>query len=319
MKNNITISVLTIVLVSGIVCSCDVKVNTDDIVQSRHEIILSTSIAKPDVKASYQQTNTQLIAGETVNVWIDEIGAGSIPLYENCILTANGHGNLSAGIPMYYPQNSNAIDIFALHSNADIVDRAFPDTKLIHSVSASQRNLDSYVWSDLLYASRSNVQNTPDEVHIVFYHLLSKVQVALRLDDGLSAADISGIMIRNTVTDAWFRLDKEIAPAEIEVSPDGAVSDISIGTDISSDFDNPSYNDAIIVPQTVAAGSAFIVVELKDGTRLAYLLDRDTDFESGYCYQYHIIITRDEIKVTSQVVDWIPGGVVSGEADIVVP
>lgn len=55
-----------------------------------------------------------------------------------------------------------------------------------------------------------------------------------------------------------------------------------------------------------------------DGTRLAYTLKQDTSFESGYCYQYHITLTRDEISVTSQVIDWVPGGSVSGEADIVV-
>lgn len=316
MKNNFICVIAALPMMAAV--SCDTTGRPDGPEVQGKEIVLSTSITAADVKASYPQTNTQLIAGETVNVWVDENAASPVPMYENCILTANGHGGLSGSTVMYYPQNANTVNIYALHSNAGIVESYYPVARLVHSVSASQRNLDSYVWSDLLYASRRDVPNGADEVQLVFYHLLSKIQVALVLKDGLSSSDIVGIMIRNTKLDAGFVLDKAISPSEMDVYPEGDVSDIWIGTDISSDFNNPAYNDAIIVPQTVASGSPFIVIELVDGTRLAYALEQNMAFEGGYCYQYHISLTRDEITVTSQVVDWVPGGMVSGEADIVV-
>lgn len=317
MKNTFTIFAAALsVMAAG---SCDSTVTPGEPDLTAREIVLSTSITAAGVKAAYPQTNTQLIAGETVNVWVDENTGGTVvPLYENFILTANGYGGLSGGAAMYYPQNDHTVDIYAVHTNAALADRQFPTGRLTHSVSASQRNLDSYVWSDLLLASARNIPNDSEEVQLVFRHLLSKVQVALVLEDGLGASDIVGIMIRNTRLKAGFSLNKSGSASSTDITPEGETADIWIGTDISPDFNAPAYNDAVIVPQILGAGSAFVVVELADGTRLAYTLKQDTSFESGYCYQYHITLTRDEISVTSQVIDWVPGGSVSGEADIVV-
>lgn len=89
---------------------------------------------------------------------------------------------------------------------------------------------------------------------------------------------------------------------------------ITIGHDISGTFGSSAYNDAVIVPQTLDEGTPFIVVTLSGGTRLAYRLTERTAFAEQTAYQYHIQIKRDGLIVTTSVSDWLPGGIVEGEA-----
>lgn len=103
----------------------------------------------------------------------------------------------------------------------------------------------------------------------------------------------------------------------MEIAPEGEIRTIVIGHDISDDFETPAYNDAVIVPQTLDAGTSFIVVTLLDGTRLAYQLPESTTFTAQTAYQYHITVKRDGMVVTTSVTDWLPGGIIEGEADIV--
>ena len=110
-------------------------------------------------------------------------------------------------------------------------------------------------------------------------------------------------------------LDKTSAPNAVTVAVGGTASSILVGTDVSQDFTevNVRYNDVIVVPQTVAAGTTFITLQLSEGIELAYLLPKDTTFESNKKYTYHITVSRTEVKISTIVEDWIPGGVVTGE------
>lgn len=284
---------------------------------SGKEIILSTSISGPEVKAAFPQTDTQLAEGLQVSLWVDESGQTATPLYENNILTSNGEGGLYGGETMYYPTSGNPVNVYALKTNAALASDSYPSGRLLHSVRADQRELSGFADSDLLYAAVTGVTDDTDVVSLLFRHLLSKVQVAVTLSEGLVKEDIAGLEINGTKLQAGFTLDKALSPAEVEIVSDGNGSAIEIGSDISDSFDAPSYNDAVIVPQSVTGGTPFIVVRLSDGTRLAYRLPEAAVFESGTAYQYHIRVNRDGLAVTTGVTDWLPGGLVEGTADVV--
>ena len=71
MKNTFTIFAAALsVMAAG---SCDSTVTPGEPDLTAREIVLSTSITAAGVKAAYPQTNTQLIAGETVNVYTHEV------------------------------------------------------------------------------------------------------------------------------------------------------------------------------------------------------------------------------------------------------
>lgn len=280
----------------------------------KHEIVLKTAIQQIESKVSFQQADLQLLAEDSIKVWIDELTPNALPIYENCKLTSDGNGNLSSVKTLYYPQSNN-IEIYALHTNAALASDEYPSYPILHSVASKQQELKEYVWSDLLYTKRI-AQNSTSEIMLYFYHLLSKLQVAIVLGDGLSKADIEYVYIGGTKLSAELDVSKSNPVNNITVTPRGKETPIVIGSDISEDFNSPQYNDAIIVPQTVGKGTSFIVIMLKDGNRLTYSLPEDRTFESRYRYQFHITATRTSMTVATQISDWLEGGTVAGNTDI---
>jgi hypothetical protein len=139
------------------------------------------------------------------------------------------------------------------------------------------------------------------------------VQVAIVPGNGLVASDITGITIDGTRTEAVFVLDKTTAPAALPVTVGGTVSPISIGTDISTDFSAPRYNDAIIVPQTVSANTIFITVHLTTG-ELIYRLPANVTFDSGKKYIFQITANLAGLTLTTSIVNWTPINPVAGDA-----
>ena len=270
-----------------------------------------------EVKATFPETNTQLVEGTEVRVWVDEAAETAVPLYENNVFTANGEGGLYGGETMYYPASENPVNIYALKTNATITGNTYPASALQHSVSTDQTALEDFVNSDLLYADATGITNDVEVVPLTFYHLLTKVQVAVTPAEGLVKEDIAGLELNGVQILAEYTLSKSVSSDAVEITPEGEIRTIVIGHDISDDFETPAYNDAVIVPQTLDAGTSFIVVTLLDGTRLAYQLPGSTTFTAQTAYQYHITVKRDGMVVTTSVTDWLPGGIIEGEADIV--
>ena len=288
----------------------DEEVNDDLQVELR----LSSGVELP-MRAAFSGTDTQIPSGEDVVVYVDEAG-GAVQLYEKNSLVANGSGGLYGGIPMYFPSNGNNVDIYALHTTATLP-TSYPITELNHMVNADQKTLAGYAPSDLLYAGTTNVVKTASSVHLTFYHLLSKLQVAVIAGDGLTAAGITGITIGGMKLQADFTLDKATAPNAVAVAASGSVSPLTISADVSPDFAaNIEYNDAIIVPQTLAANTAFITVHLLGGTNLIYRLPVETTFQSGKKYQYQITANMSGITLTTSIENWEPVGTVTGVATV---
>lgn len=317
MKKNIFFVAITSMAIASslIATSCSKGGDDEKPVEPvvKTEIRLSTVVEK-QTRASFTGADTQISDGQSVSVWVNESTATATPLYEKNTLKANGSGSLSGGTTMYFPQSGSNVDIYALHTNATLTGNTYPTAALTHTVNADQKTLTNYAVSDLLYTKATNIAETTKAVPLTFYHLLSKLQVAIVPGDGLTAADITGITINGTKLQAGFTLSKASNPNAIAVSAAGSVASIKVGTDVSSNFTSPTYNDAIIVPQKLAKGTAFITLRLAEGIDLAYLLPEDTTFESRKKYTYHVTVSRTEITITTSITDWESGGLVTGEA-----
>ena len=309
-----TMAAVAAITLSPTMTSCN-KVDNEEVDDNLQVELRLSSGVEVQMRAAFPNTDKQIPNGENVIVYVDETGGAQ--LYEKNTLVADGNGSLSGGTPMYFPASGNDVDIFALHTNATLP-IAYPTTELNHMVSADQRTLAGYAPSDLLYARRTNVAKTTSSVHLTFYHLLSKLQVAIKAGDGLTATDIAGITIGGMKLQANFTLAKITAPNDIAVTAAGTASPITIGSDVSPDFvANIKYNDAIIIPQTLAINTAFITVHLSGGTDLIYRLPVETIFQSGKKYEYQITANLWGITLTSSIEDWIPVGLpVTGNATV---
>ena len=296
----------TVLLLAG--CGSDKK-SPDE---SRTPVRIASDI-EPTSRA-FDGMNTQFRAGRAIAFWVDN-AATSARLYGNNSLTADGKGGFTGGVPMYFPTTGERIDLYALHTNGSLTE-AFPTSAVAHAVAADQRTEADYYDSDLLYATSKNVAKTTSAVPLTFYHLLSKVRVALV--SGELSPDLAGakVLLLGTKLTADFTPSKTADMTVREeraamVAASGAAAAITVGNEPSPDFTaaNVKYNDAVAVPQTLAAGTTFLSVELASGRTMTYELPDDMTLESGKYHIFEVTVNLPTgLTVTTRIEDWDDGG-----------
>ena len=304
------------------------------------ELRLTSGVTVQQTRANTQAE--QIAANEVIYAWVDDAGSTTPSVvaaaaYINAWkLTAGGFGNFF-GTSMYFPKSGNGVDIYAMHGNfgstftegivgTSTEGTAFPTTALTHTVASNQApgesgSMANYTQSDLLYARKTGAaRSNSSAVQLTFYHMLSKVEVALKAGTGSPDLTDATVTIENTKLKADFTLNKETDIAHetsgqsnragmIELTKtENDVASITIGNAVttSDNWDNhPVYNEAIIVPQTINAnGEAhFIKVQLKDKAALFYNVSNQA-FESGKKYSYKITVNLTGLTVTSNIEDW---------------
>lgn len=290
-------------------CSNDENESTDN---WNGEIRLTSGVT-PQTRANTQAT--QILSGETVYAWVDK--ASPTTDYIKAWLLTAGSSNSLTGSSQYYPTDGSSLDFYALHGNFKSTTftentTAFPTSAIVHSVEADQSNtnMEAYAKSDLLYAAKKSVAHSKTAVALTFYHMLSKVEVALKAGDGNPDLTGATVTIEGTKLKADFTPSKSATlPTDCAdmVSPTTASNDvapITIGNATCTDFSSPTYNEAIIVPQTLANGTPFIKVTLSDNASLVYTLEAQTEFKSGKKYIYQITAKKTGLEVTSTIADW---------------
>lgn len=270
---------------------------------------------------------TQIQEGETVYVWADK--TSSTPNYIKAwTLTADGsNGFKDNSTPQYYPTDGSNLDFYALHGNfaSDAFTEnttVFPTTAIVHSVEADQSGADmgAYAKSDLLYAVQKNVARSKDAVELTFYHMLSKVEVALKSGDGNPDLEDAVVTIVGTKLKADFTPDKTKDIADVSsgqshrasmitiTGSNNNATPIKIQTVTITDFNgNSKYGEAVVLPnQTLNENSAFIQVELKDGAVFTYKIPagESLTLESGKKYTYKITVNQTGLTVTSKIENW---------------
>lgn len=279
------------------------------------EIRLSSGVA---VQTRANTQENQILNGETVYAWVDK-AANAESYIKAWTLTADGNGSLT-GNSQFYPTDGSDLDFYAMHGNfasGEFTedDTEFPETTVVHSVAADQSGTDSYAKSDLLYAVKKGVTRSSSAVNLEFYHMLSKVEVALKSGKGDPDLEGATVTIEGTKLKARFDPDKDedmtdlhdradmIVPSE----DDNATTSIKIRTAITEDNFGTStqYAEAILVPQELTQYAPFIQVKLKDGATFSY---KNTDYffalESGKKYIYKITVNQSGLSVSSNIKDW---------------
>lgn len=317
-------------------CSNDENEVTDN---WNGEIRLTSGVTVQTRANSAGVPDTQIASGRTVYAWADKAGDPSATEYIKAwTLTAQGDGTFT-GSSQYYPTDNANLDFYAMHGNFATFTEgsdAFPTSAsaITHAVADDQStNLgDNYLKSDLLYGLKKGVARSASEVNLTFYHLLSKVEVALK--SGAGSPDLTGatVTIENTKLKAAFTPSKAAdinseTTSTAQAARAGLVTcstssndpaPITIATKITTnDFANGTeYAAAIIVPQQVTQNTKFIKVALTTGGIFYYSIP-DTGgitFESGKKYQYKITVNQSGLTVTSEISDWSPVSAISGDA-----
>ena len=314
-------------------CSNDENESTDN---WNGEIRLTSGVTVQTRTNSADVPDKQIASGRTVYAWADKAGDPDVTEYIKAwALTAQGNGTFT-GSSQYYPTDGANLSFYAMHVNSTFTENTstFPASAITHTVAADQsENLGTnYLKSDLLYGLKKDVTRSASAVNLTFYHLLSKVEVALK--SGAGSPNLAGatVTIENTKLKAAFTPSKtaeinsgttstaQTARAGLVTcsTPSNDPAPITIATKITTnDFANGTeYAAAIIVPQQVTQNTKFIKVALAGGGTFSYSIPdaAGITFESGKKYQYKITVNQSGLTVTSAISDWSPVSAISGDA-----
>ena len=307
---------LSVIAIAAFLQSCSKEESPGGPETSLTELRLTSGVVIHS-KASYPQADVQITEGEGVMVYVDRASAEAEQLYSQK-MTADGAGNLTGATTMYFPENGDKVNIYALHTNSAAVTAGSFPTTFTHTVSTDQTTLDAYVSSDLLYAKAADIAKTVNAVPLQFYHQLSKLRVAIVAKEGIGQEDISEITINGLKSSADVTLSKEAAPDFLTVTASGDPKPIKIGSDLSADFsdENIRFNDAIIVPQELTAGTEFLKISFADGKEVTSDLYSGISFASGKQYTIEITLDKGLLSLATSVSDWVDGEIVPINIDI---
>lgn len=315
-------------------CSNDENEMSNGLVELR----LTSGVEVQQTRAYTATQGTSISENEIVSVWVDdaETTPTATPLYKAVQLTANGGNGFKAGsTPMYFPQTGNKIDIYAIHGNFSTAFKAdddFPTNGAEYSVEADQSGTTPahYTNSDLLYAKEKSVARSgnPTTEELTFYHMLSKLELAIKIGSGSPDLATSGAVKLGNVT-----LNGKFTPSTtaddmstqsfragmLDAAASASTADMTLGQKTCTDFTtNVDYNEAILVPQDMIG--KVLTFTLADGGTLKYTIKAFADtpdhaiFQSGKKYLYHITLSLTGLTVTSEIEDWSPVNAVPGEA-----
>lgn len=303
--------------------ACSSDDNGPDSGDTRIPLRLTSGIA---VQTRANTQGTAIASGETVYAWVDDVTTEGTDrsistLYEANELTAGDDGILT-GDHMYFPATGHGVDIYAIHGNfTGIPNENFGETGMEYSVKQDQSEITGYTGSDLLYAVRQDVARTMAAVPLTFYHMLSKIELAIKVGNGSPAlAGTDAVKLNNVTQNGKFTplktgdISVQSTRAGMLSSPENAAPvNMTLGQATCTDFgDNVVYNEAIVVPQDMSGKT--LTFSLADGGTLTYTIPANTTFESGKKYIYLITLDLTGLTVTSTVTDWEIGTSSTGSA-----
>lgn len=256
--------------------------------------------------------STVIAAGEKVYVFADNSdGSEYFKAWE---LNSDGAGNLTSTETKTYP-TSGTLDFYGIHGNFAsgemASDLAFPTSAITHTVETDQTKTGNYCVSDLLYSVNKGVASSTNPLSISFYHLLSKVEVALIPGDGFTTNDLKGatVKILNTVNTVNFTPSKDVdikvqANRAGMLNVDGTATEgITMPVVIKESKEVTEYGEAMVVPQSVSE-KILIEITLSNGNKYNVTTAPSFALESGKKYIYDLTIASHGLTVESSVTDW---------------
>ena len=288
------------------------------------EISLSAVSVSQSTRAAGQAVQSTLFdEGGSIDVFINENTTGTpSTTYEQPLVYYTGSmGSLIASSTQYYPSSGNGINVFAVYPN-NVAGTDVNATAVTFNVRADQSTVVNYKGSDLMVgAPASNpVARTATTIPLIFKHCMTKINLNILPSDGLSisALDNAYVRIEGITNGATFNV-KTGAVSAVERS-DSAY--ISLGNmSVNNPDDKSIAVSAIMVPQTVAAGTPFIKITLNPtgatSTTLTYTLPSGASitFDPSKVYTFNITARNSGLNIdSSTITPWTDGGTFTGDA-----
>ena len=328
-------------------CSKDSSENTPEN-NAPVPILLGTSLEVNTRSNSQTLQATELADGTSVGVYIYHNGtttsASTSYGYKNLAYTAgNATGDLTlvtATDQPYFPQDkTKTIDIYAFAPRTGVYTSTAELSTLTaenaFTTTADQTTDANYRASDFVWGKAAAVTyataSSSTKVEIPLKHKLSKVNINIAPGTGMTLTQLAhariklnGVILDGTVNFTTGAVTTSGTTASSVILTSNADASSSATTTFSAGSPATSYtactSSAVIIPQTIAASTSFITVELWDGTAYttAYNVKTTatTTFDAEKVYTYNIIVNSQGLSLTTTIADWTSAGsAINGTAE----
>ena len=240
---------------------------------------LSNNKSGSRVATTDPQSN-QIASGVGIGIYGTLTGNGSLTNNLDAQYTSDGNGGLNLGA------NTSAMVCTDIDNNASLSFLAYAPTagtwnndKTTFTIQSDQSTNDGYLKSDLLkgtgsLAGAAIAANA--QAALSFEHQLAQIKIVLENADGAN----------NDFTNAAVTITNTLPSVAFNASTGTLGAESGTATDINAGAGATTY--AIIVPQTITAGTQLVKVVLNGHTLLATIGNTDFTFASGQSYVFTI-------------------------------
>ena len=206
---------------------------------------------------------------------------------DNVKFTLHEDGSWVSEYDIYYKDDDTNVDFYGYYPYAapsSIAEYPFEVAK-DQRTPAEHGQMSTYEASDFLWAKAKNVAPTAAKVGLRFQHKMSSARVRFVQGEGWAdEAEFNSVkkevLVANTIRTSTIDLATGVVTPTDEKPLDGIIPV----------EDNGEFR-AIVVPQTVAAGDAVLVITI-DGHPRKYVRDVATEYEAGKITNYDLKIRK---------------------------
>jgi hypothetical protein len=259
-----------------------------------------------DVKTIDKSNAASLKDGDSFSLWktADKKNFGTIAT------TAKYDGSKFTNSPAIYWANGSTSYYFRALAKKT-------DSKTLDAVTTFEANQNiDLLWgttaahkgyladnTEVPYAEGAAVNPRTGDVPLIFKHAMSNVVVCLETTKDASAVDLTGakVTLTNLANEGTIDLESGVVTA--------STTKIKEAVNASTSFDN-----LIMVPQTIGNDAKLIITLDDDGTTYSLQLNQCTDgtdtaittWTGGNKYIYTISLKKEQIQFRALVQDWVP-------------
>ena len=204
----------------------------------------------------------------------------------------NNGWNAESGDEIYWKDETTKADIYGYYPYSTTISSVSALPFSVQTDQSTVKNgitLGGYEASDFLWVKKSEVAPQTTPVSLAFGHIMSKAVITLVAGEGFDELPMDGITVRIVGTKPASTIHLETGTVTVDES--AAISPITAWKD------GVTYK-AIVVPQTIPAGTSFIKIEIGDET---YTHVSGYTFEPGKQHNLTITLKRPTSVVKTEL------------------
>lgn len=202
----------------------------------------------------------------------------------SCYIYTDNYWQSNEGENLYLTDNTTIADLYGYFPYDYEMSRVASKKDLTaYPFSVHQDQRDSSVSNDFLWGKSLNISAANANIQFEFKHLMSKIIINVLIDNDSKTGN--SLHIHNLIKDATIDMNTGI------VTPTGKSAIITPyeETQAYSKFDK-TYS-AIVIPQSVQAGTALFSIEF-DNQTLTFLTEDTLILQQGFSYTFNLTVTN---------------------------